>query len=390
MITSYGRFRLERLPLRQNEKLQAWDAADELIINHIFCDCESTESNTQATIGSVLLVNDSFGSLSVALNHYEPDNWSDSVTSHESAKYNIKLNKLNPVNCIKSINSLNKRYDLVLMKLPKTSSLLEHQLIEIRKNLSEKATVIASGMIKHNNKSQLALFEKYIGKTHTSLAKKKARLVFSAPEKPILSQNYSSPFPSQYKEESIAFSLHNHANVFSHNKLDIGTRFMLSQFPKLPEAKTILDLGCGNGVLGISAAIFQKEKHGIESNAHFVDESYMAIDSAKKNVLSTLGATGKNFSNFQFHENISLEKLEINNVDLILCNPPFHQNHTIGDHIAKLMIANSKKMLVDNGVLWLVGNRHLNYKDTMKRTFGNCQVIASNKQFDVLSSEVFV
>ena len=390
MITSYGRFRLERLPLRKNEKLQAWDAADELIVNHVAERCELTESNAPGKTSKVLVVNDGFGALSVVLNQYKPDNWSDSVTSHESVKHNIELNKLQLVNCIKSIEPLQKHYDLVLIKLPKSASLLEHQLLNIRKHISDKTTIIAAGMIKHNSKSQLVQFEKYIGKTHTSLATKKARLVFSVPDEHTLSQSYSSSFPSYYKEESITFALYNHANVFSHNKLDIGTRFMLEQFPDLPKAKTILDLGCGNGVLGISATIAQQEKHQIVSQLHFVDESYMAIDSAKINASAALVDAKESITNVQFHENVSLEKLDVEKVDLILCNPPFHQNHTVGDYIAKLMISNSKTMLAANGVLWLVGNRHLNYKDTMKRIFGNCQVIARNKQFDVLSSKVFV
>ena len=44
--------------------------------------------------------------------------------------------------------------------------------------------------------------------------------------------------------------------------------------------KTVIDLGCGNGVLGIY--ILNQNK---QTKVVFVDESYMAVASAKQNVL---------------------------------------------------------------------------------------------------------
>ncbi len=387
MSTLFGQYLLKRFPLTRNEKLRAWDAADELVLDHIYKHNPLAERNTKDS-AQVLLINDGFGALSVALNEYLPDNWSDSVTAHFSTSENLKLNALKNIKLIESTKSPSKLYGLIVIKLPKSLALLEHQLIEIRRCMTSTTTVIAAGMIKHSHKSQLALFEKYIGKTHTSLAKKKARLVFATPDNRILSKNYLSPFPFTYQEKSLGLSLSNHANVFSHDKLDIGTRFILAQFEVLPRANTIVDLGCGNGILGIKAATAQKEKFGINSKIHFVDESYMALESAKINFFDSFDKTVDSFESPEFHENISLEDIELRAVDLIICNPPFHQNHTITDHIAKAMIANSQRMLGNGGVMWLVGNRHLDYPAKMKRIFGNCQLIAGNTKFVVLTSSV--
>jgi len=72
--------------------------------------------------------------------------------------------------------------------------------------------------------------------------------------------------------------------------------------------------------------------------------------------------------------------------DLILCNPPFHQGHVIGDHIAWQMFAQSKKQLRKDGELWIVGNRHLQYHIKLKKIFGNCRQVAGNAKFVMLAA----
>ncbi|WP_032487348.1 methyltransferase, partial [Yersinia pestis] len=48
------------------------------------------------------------------------------------------------------------------------------------------------------------------------------------------------------------YIIHNHANVFSRNNLDIGARFFMEILPYDVTGK-IADLGCGNGVVGLIA-----------------------------------------------------------------------------------------------------------------------------------------
>ena len=67
----------------------------------------------------------------------------------------------------------------VLIRIPKTLALLEFQLLRLREVLEPGTKIIATGMVRDIHTSTLKLFERYIGPTRTSLARKKARLVFS-------------------------------------------------------------------------------------------------------------------------------------------------------------------------------------------------------------------
>ncbi len=72
--------------------------------------------------------------------------------------------------------------------------------------------------------------------------------------------------------------------------------------------------------------------------------------------------------------------------DLIICNPPFHEQHTVGDHIAKRLFEQAKEKLNNEGKLVIVGNRHLAYHITLKKYFKHVEQIASNHKFVLLSA----
>ena len=62
MTVPQGEFRLERNP--KNDLLRAWDAADEYLLHQV------DELNELSKQSSVLIVNDSFGALCIALADY--------------------------------------------------------------------------------------------------------------------------------------------------------------------------------------------------------------------------------------------------------------------------------------------------------------------------------
>ncbi|WP_101759457.1 methyltransferase [Oceanicoccus sp. KOV_DT_Chl] len=377
--TAFASLQLERLPLEANTKnLRAWDAADELMLTHL------DQHSILTPNSSILIANDNFGALACSLHQYQCHHWGDSYISHQAILHNQQLNQLTPAeHTLSSMTPLQHEYDVVLLKIPKSNALLEQQLIDLQTAINTTTIIIAAGMVKYLTKAQLQLFEKYIGTTTTSLASKKARLIFSIPkEKNEIGKLHREPYPSIITIDELNLVLSNYANVFSREKLDIGSRFFLQQFQHMPLAEHIVDLGCGNGLLGIMA-----QRQQPNSQLYFVDESYMAVASAQLNYHNNINPSDINGDKTPiFKAGDGLEPLATMPIELILCNPPFHQNNTVGDHIAQNLFHQSHQHLSQGGALWVVGNRHLNYHITLKRIFGNCRTVAGNQKFVVLAA----
>ncbi len=366
LLAPQGTFLLHRLPRRRRELLRAWDAADEYVLRHI--------DEKKTGLGRILIVNDSFGALSVALADCQPQAWSDSWLSQEATRENLKTNGMEPVNVdlVDSMHLPQGPIDLAIIKVPKTMALLEDQLVRLRPLLAPESQVIVAGMIKGLSKSVWALLERIIGPTDTSRAAKKARLIFATPDERLpLPEN---PYPVRYTLEGTDYEITNHANVFSRDRLDIGTRFFIEHLPERPGAKHVVDLGCGNGVVGLIAAA----KHP-DATIHFTDESFMAIASARETFSA---AFGERHAEFKIGD--GMHGFERSSVDLILCNPPFHQQQAVGDHIAIGMFRQAKEALREGGELWVVGNRHLGYHVALKKLFRQCELVASNAKFIIL------
>ncbi|MDM3871137.1 methyltransferase [Porticoccus sp. W117] len=374
----FGPVALARYPKRRSETLRAWDAADEYLINHI------VEQQLISSDNRLLILNDSFGALAVTLCTGFPElqllSTGDSWLSQRGAEANMAANHLttNAVNLCHSLEwpERGQTFKLVIIKIPKSLSLLEDQLHRLQPYITDSTTIVAATMAKHLHNSHLQLFEKLIGTTKTSQAKKKARLAFiSADSK---AENSDNPYPKSLELRELNLQLQNHANVFSRDGLDIGSRFFLQNLPRNERYRTIIDLGSGNGLLGIVAA--QKNP---AAEIIFTDESFMAVASAKHNF--SINCPNR-VASFQVTD--CLQGIEKNSADLILCNPPFHQQNTITTHIAEQMFRESKQVLKTGGELWVIGNRHLGYHVKLKRLFGNCQTAASNNKFVILQSVV--
>lgn len=365
-----GRFEIKRWPNRNNELHRAWDAADEYLLKHF----ASVEKPVKGA--SVAILNDGFGALAVALNALRPTALSDSLLSQQATRNNLRLNGVDEdsVALLDSLSLPNSGIDYLLIKVPKTLALLEYQLHRLRPLLKTDSKIIAAGMVKNLPASAWKLLERLIGPTTTSLAEKKARLIFANLEPAIVPPE--NPYPVSYGLENTAFKIVNHANVFSRDSLDIGTRLLLNHLPHNPEYREIIDLGCGNGVVGLMLAVKNPN-----AKLWLVDESFMAVASARENFRAAFGEQRP----AEFLANDGLAGFSGNSVDCIVCNPPFHQQHTIGGHIARQMFTQAHKALRRGGEFRVIGNRHLNYHLGLKKLFGHCQVVASNAKFVIFS-----
>lgn len=367
--TPFAQLDLLRYPEQNNSPLQAFDAADEYLLKHL-SNCQLPD-NPRA-----LILNDSFGALAASLcTHMTVHSSGDSFLAHQGLRNNLNRNQLdeNSVHIIESNQPFAGPYDCVLICVPKTLALLEEQLIRLQSHITAKTIIVAAGMVKHLPRSAGDLMQRYIGPVQASLAEKKARLLFVTPANIAPAQ---SPYPSSYQLDQPKLTLSNHAGVFCREALDIGTRFLLPHLPKNLGDAQVADLGCGNGVLGIVCAM-----HNPHAQLRLVDESYMAVQSAQENWQQALGERP-----VTVYAGDGLAAEQPNSLDVILCNPPFHQQQVVGDFLARRMFQQSHKALKSGGELWVVGNRHLGYHVTLKRIFREVEQVAANAKFVIFKA----
>ncbi|HID9456464.1 TPA: 23S rRNA (guanine(1835)-N(2))-methyltransferase RlmG [Serratia marcescens] len=358
---------LERYPQQEEStQLQAWEAADEYLLQQL--------ENVDIGGRPVLIFNDNFGTLACALHAHRPYSVSDSYMSQLATRHNLKLNGLDPeqITLLDSLAELPAAPAVVLIRVPKALALLEQQLRALRHVVTEDTLIVAGAKARDVHTSTMQLFEKVLGPTRTSLAWKKARLIFCQ------AADIVPPAAAETTDwtlDGTDWLIHNHANVFSRGSLDIGARLFMEHLPRGLNGH-IVDLGCGNGVIGLTALA-----QNPEAQVTFVDESYMAVASSELNVEHNLP---QELDRCQFEVNNALAGIERESVQAVLCNPPFHQQHAITDHTAWQMFCDAKRCLQVGGELRIVGNRHLDYHQKLKRLFGNCTLVASNKKFVIL------
>ncbi|EFT2362097.1 23S rRNA (guanine(1835)-N(2))-methyltransferase RlmG [Salmonella enterica] len=359
---------LKRFPQTDDvNPLLAWEAADEYLLQQL----DETEIR-----GPVLILNDTFGALSCALAEHSPYSIGDSYLSELGTRENLRHNGIaeSSVTFLDSTADYPQAPGVVLIKVPKTLALLEQQLRALRKVVTAQTRIIAGAKARDIHTSTLELFEKVLGPTTTTLAWKKARLInctFSHPQLPDAPQTLS------WKLEDTGWTIHNHANVFSRTGLDIGARFFMQHLPENLDGE-IVDLGCGNGVIGLS--LLAKNP---QAKVVFVDESPMAVDSSRLNVETNLPEA---FERCEFMINNALSGVEPFRFNAVFCNPPFHQKHALTDNIAWEMFHHARRCLKINGEQYIVANRHLDYFHKLKKIFGNCATIATNNKFVILKA----
>ncbi|MEU1558046.1 methyltransferase [Streptomyces scabiei] len=376
MTAPWGEYTLTRFPEDPRDLLRAWDASDAYLLRHL------AESGTRLD-GTIVIVGDRWGALTTALAGYGPTQITDSFLSREATRANLERGGVDPdaVRLLTTRDTPPDRVDVLLVRIPKSLALLEDQLHRLAPAVHEGTVVIGTGMVKEIHTSTLRLFERILGPTRTSLARQKARLVLCTPDAEVLAARGDDPWPYAYRLPddvgvSAGRTVVNHAGVFCADRLDIGTRFFLRQLPKAPAGGRVVDLGCGNGVVGTAVALA-----GPDAEVVFVDESYQAVASARATYEANRpGADAR----AEFLVGDGLEDFPAGSVDLVLNNPPFHSHQATTDATARRMFTGARRALRPGGELWVVGNRHLGYHVTLRRIFGNGEVVASDPKFVVL------
>ncbi|MFD5918411.1 methyltransferase [Kitasatospora sp. NPDC058201] len=381
--TPWGSLDLTRYPEDPRELLRAWDAADEYLLRHLAGEADSAQGGaTDLTGRAVTVLGDRWGALATALARFAPAQISDSHLAQRATRANLARAGADPaaVRLLTTRDAPPARIDVLLVRVPKSLALLEDQLHRLAPAVHPDTVVIGTGMVTEIHTSTLQLFERILGPTRTSLAVRKARLIFCTPDRTL--DPGPNPWPHRYAlpadiGPAAGRTVVNHAGTFCADRLDIGTRFLLAHLPTAAPGYRVVDLGCGNGVVGTAAALASPGAELV-----FVDESHQAVASAEETFRANLGPDAP--AEFLTADAMTAEAVPPGSVDLVLNNPPFHSHQATTDATAWRMFTSARRALRPGGELWVVGNRHLGYHEKLRRLFGNCQLVAGNPKFVVL------
>jgi 16S rRNA (guanine1207-N2)-methyltransferase len=391
-LTPWGDLELTRFPAEPREQLRAWDAADEYLLRHAAGEPgaggEAAGAGPGGALdlaGEVVVVGDRWGALTTALATAPAGprltQISDSFLGQQATQANLRRNAPDArVRLLSTRDAPPERVDVLLVRVPKSLALLEDQLHRLAPAVHPGTLVVGTGMAAEIHTSTLRLFERITGPTRTSLAVRKARLIFCAPESAAVGPVRPNPWPLHYELPGdigllSGRTVTSHAGVFCADRLDVGTRFLLRHLPARSGPDRVIDLGCGNGIVGTAAALANPE-----SDVLFVDESHQAVASAE----ATFRANADPAAKAEFLVADGLTTVPPQSADLVLNNPPFHSHRATTDSTARRMFGTARAALRPGGELWVVGNRHLGYHVRLRRLFGNCEVVASDPKFVVL------
>ncbi|MEU5806242.1 methyltransferase [Streptomyces sp. NPDC047718] len=389
LTTPFGSHELTRFPADPRDRLRAWDAADEYLLRHLDAGTGERGPVDLAGAGQVTVLGDRWGALVTALAAYRPAQITDSALTRAATEANLARAGVaaGTVTLLTTQDAPPQRIDVLLVRVPKSLALLEDQLLRLAPHVHAGTVVVGTGMVKEIHTSTLSLFERILGPTRTSLAEKKARLIFCTPDAAVTAAATAAApagggWPLTYTLDRDAGSgagltAVNHAGIFCADRLDVGTRFFLQSIPTNTDGARVVDLGCGNGIVGTAVAVADPDAEVV-----FADESYQAVASARATYEANVRRGSRDRAEFLVGDGLSM--LPAGSVDLVLCNPPFHSHQATTDATALRMFAQSRRALRPGGELWIVANRHLGYHTHLRRLFGNSEVAASEPRFVVL------
>src|SRR5690554_902961 len=353
--------------------LRALDAADELLLD---------EALRRVHAGDrVLVVDDQFGALTLGLSEYAPASVADSAVLAGALSANATLNPdiPSPAQPASWLNPPQGPFDLVVMRVPRQSEYLGWLLRWVNSVLADNGCVLAGGMIKHLPDCSVDVFADAMPTETVLPARKKARVVVCRRGEAGL-EGWSGLWKG-YPVPDIPATVEAMPAVFARDRLDIGTRELLPlvapAVARLPSDVRVLDLACGNGVLGL-AALACREDIRVE----FADVSAQAVASVRHNLIRC----GFESRAATYHSD-GVDK-DAGHYRLILLNPPFHEGGVVGDHIALRLFRDAARHLETEGTLLMVGNRHLGYHRSLKRYFRSAVQRAASPRFVVFEASL--
>lgn len=262
---------------------------------------------------------------------------------------------------------------LVVLRLPKSLAALDEVAEAVARWADPEVRLLGGGRVKHMSRGMNQVLSRHFRSVRASLGAQKSRVLIATGPLP----SRESGYPVRHTDAELGLTVVAHGAAFGGPSVDLGTRFLLATLASLPaEARTVVDLGCGTGLLAVRAAKALPEAR------------VLALDDSRSAVLSAAATAAANGVSEQVEVRRShlMEGVPDRSVDLVLCNPPFHRGNARDSSVAFEMFTEAARTLMPAGQLWTVYNSHLPYLRSLRRLVGQTQVVSQSPGYTVTRS----
>ena len=268
---------------------------------------------------------------------------------------------------------------LVLLQLPRSLAELEEIVDTIARWAHPEVVVLSGGRVKHMVRSMNEVLARGFADVTAGLAVRKARVLTA--RLPRSADELGPPrFPVSGTDPELPFMLAAYGATFGGATLDHGSRLLLQGLREegWPAARRVVDLGCGNGSLAVSAALALPEAEVIAT-----DQSAAAVRATE---LTAANAGPGIAERVRVLRADGAEAIPDDWADLILLNPPFHSGSTMHTGVAHRLIRSAVRALAPGGELRIVFNSSLAYRSLVERVVGETRQVSRNRSFTVLAA----
>lgn len=163
------------------------------------------------------------------------------------------------------------------------------------------------------------------------------------------------------------------AGVFAKEGVDFGSRTLIEAMEIAPEAK-VLDVGCGYGPIGLTAARLASRGH-----VTMIDVNSRAVELAREN------AAANRIANVTILESDLYAALEEEQYDIVLTNPPIRA----GKATVHAIFEGAHERLKPGGALWIVIQKKQgapSAKEKLESLFASVEEVTKDKGYRIFKA----
>jgi 16S rRNA (guanine1207-N2)-methyltransferase len=298
----------------------------------------------------------------------------------------ISLNRIANAQMLSDINlpaELNNSFDAVIIDIPKGRKMAQRWLAQAFQALKTSGILYLCGATRQGINPLVNDAEILFGEPVVVGYKKGNRLVrFQKKQREWPANGWwqlQGIAPGTWHTLAIqtpsgSFEINSLPGIFSYDRLDEGTQLLLDFLPDLHNMN-VLDLGCGYGAIGLTAA-----RSGAAS-VDMVDANLLAVAAAKINIERL------KLTNVRAIASDVLSAVADKKYHLILSNPPFHTGREVDYQVARAFIEQSYQALETGGRLYIVANRFIRYEKILDMHFQHASEVTQSPRYHVLCGE---